>query len=125
MLQGWHSGPSKNTHLVIVKSSLNIADIHYAFASALDDILTRNRRRKAVILFPHTSTDRYGRLSTFPKNWLAIKGLIQEAFNNDVPVVAPAGNGANARVPIDIDSVPALWGIQSTSVSRVLIRTTM
>lgn len=94
-----------------MKSSLNIADIHFSFATAIDDILTNNRKRKSVILFPNTSAARYNRFSVVPKNWDAVKGLIREAFDNDIPVVVPAGNGAVSSAPRAVDSVPALWGV--------------
>ena len=99
-----------------MKSSLSIADIHFSFFTALDDIINNGRRRKSVILFPHTSIKRYDRFSVLPKNWEAIKALIQEAFDNDVPVVVPAGNGDMGRSsPRRIDTVPALWGIRSNA----------
>ena len=94
-----------------MKSSLNIADIHFSFAAAIDDILTNGRKRKSVILFPSTSADRYNRFSAVPKNWAAVRGLILEAFDNDIPVVVPAGNGALGSAPRAVDSVPALWGV--------------
>ena len=98
-----------------MKSSLNIADIHFAFSTALDDIIANDRKRKSVILFPNTSAKRYNRFTVVPKNWAAIYGLMQEAFSNDIPVVVPAGNGALSSAPRAIDTVPALWGISSSA----------
>lgn len=98
-----------------MKSSLDIADIHFSFSTALDDILIKDRKGKSVILFPHTSIDRYTRFSTLPKSWGTVKGLIGEAFDNDIPVVVPAGNGALSITPRAINTVPALWGVSSSA----------
>ena len=110
-IQGWITGVSKNSHLVVMKSSLNIADIHYAFSTALDDIITKGRVRKSVILFPHASVDQYNRFTRVPKNWDAIRGLIREAFAHDIPVVVPAGNYGVASAPRAVNTVPAIWGV--------------
>jgi len=116
---GLTNGVSKNSHLVMIKAGLTIADTHFAFATALDDILTKDRKRKAVLLFPRSSTDKFSQASPTPKNWAVIRALINDFFAADIPVIVPAGNGARTAAPNEINSVPALWGIVSSAQAAV------
>ena len=107
---GWKNGVSKNSRLVIMKASLTVADQHWAFASALDDILQKGRQRRAVIVYPRVSTqaadyvDREGPRSM----WSAIRNLINELSHDaGIPVVVAAGN-----FPLSskrINTYPGIW----------------
>ena len=117
---GWRSGVSKNSQLVIMKASLTVADQHWAFAAALDDILAKGRQKRAVIVYPRTSTQaaddayRGGHLYM----WSAIQNLIDE-LNRDagILVVVPAGNFATRSKRID--TFPGIWA-DSKPVSQGL-----
>lgn len=77
---GWTNGVSKNSRLVVIKAGFEIADTHWAFATALDNILITGRQRKSVVLFPRASTDKFKAASVVPSNWLAVKTIMQEMF---------------------------------------------
>ena len=105
---GWKTGVSKNSQLVVIKALTTLADVTFAFAAALDDIIAKHRQGRAVVLYPTTSTLALG-MAPLPKSWLSIRKLIQELFAHDVVVVTAAGNDA-ARNPA-VDTVPAAWGL--------------
>ena len=108
---GWKNGVSKNSQLVIMKSSLKLADQHWAFTAALDDILQKGRQKKAVIVYPRTSTrdasDVYRKGPLFM--WEAIGNLIHELSHDaGVLVIVPAGNFILRSK--SIDTLPGVWG---------------
>ena len=105
---GWKTGVSKNSRLVVMKSLPTVADVNFAFAAALDDIIEKKRQGRAVVLYPATSIKTYARYG-LPKNWWSVKEIIKELFAQDVVVVTGAGNDA-ARSLL-LDTVPAMWGL--------------
>lgn len=106
---GWKTGVSKNSQLVVMKSLPTIADINFAFAAALDDIIARDRQGKAVVVYPATSLQTFGPRSVLPRNWQSVKELIQELFAQDVVVVTGSGN--NAARSSGLNTLPAIWGL--------------
>ena len=106
---GWKTGVSKNSQLVMMKSLLTVADVNFAFAAALDDILEKGRQGKAVVVYPATSIETFSAGSSLPSNWKSVKGLIQELFAQNVVVVTAAGN--NAARTTTLNTVPAMWGL--------------
>lgn len=107
---GWRSGVSKNSQLVIMKASLTVADQHWAFAAALDDILAKGRQKRAVIVYPRASTqaadDAYRGGNLYM--WSAIQTLIDELSREaGILVVVPAGNYATRSQRID--TFPGIW----------------
>ena len=104
---GWKNGVSKNSQIVMLKTSMTIADENWAFAKALDDIIEKDRQGKAVVIYPRLS------LSTNPgmelsANWESIRQIMQDLFSADVVVVTCAGNEALKRSSV-ITQLPALW----------------
>lgn len=104
---GFKNGVSKNSKLVIVKSSRTIADNHWAFAAAYDHIVRNRRQGRAVILYARCSEEKYRFDSILPPYWSGIKDLMIELFAQNVHIVACAGNEGQ-RSPT-IDTVPAIW----------------
>ena len=91
-----------------MKSLPTVADINFAFAAALDDIIEKKRQGRAVVLYPATSTKRFARHG-LSRNWWSVKELITELFAQDVVVVTGAGNDAVRT--LSLDTVPAMWGL--------------
>ncbi len=108
---GWKTGVSKNSQLVMIKSLPTLADINFAFAAALDDILQKDRQGEAVVIYPATSTQQFAPGSPMPRNWKSVHELIQDLLAEDVVVVTAAGNDA-ARTSA-LDTVPAMWALDS------------
>lgn len=92
-----------------MKSLSTIADINFAFAAALDDIIAKDRQSRAVVVYPSTSINPFGAGSALPRNWQSVKELIQELFAQDVVVVTGAGN--NAVSSERLNTFPAVWGL--------------
>ena len=91
----------------MIKSSPTLADVNFAFAAALDDIIAKGRQSKAVVVFPAESTETFTVESTLPRNWRSVKELIQELFAQNVVVVTGAGN--NAEGSPTMNTLPAMW----------------
>lgn len=106
---GWKTGVSKNSQLVVMKSLPTLADVNFAFAAALDDIIEKDRQGKTVVVYPATSIQTFGAGSSLPRNWQSVRELIQELLAQDVVVVTAAGNhAARSSAP---DTVPAIWAL--------------
>ena len=119
---GWKDGVSKNSRLVIMKSSLTLADQHWAFSTALDDIISKGRQRRAVILYPRASTQAAERIGRVGREgpvemWIAIKDLIDELSREaGALTVVPAGNFATRSKKID--TFPGIWASNSNPLSE-------
>ena len=108
---GWKTGVSKNSQLVVIKSLPTVADVNFAFATALDDIIEKRRQGKAVVVYPQTSIQRFRVGTAVPRNWRSVYELIQELFTQNVVVVTAAGNHA-ARSSA-LDTIPAIWALDA------------
>ena len=108
---GWKTGVSKNSRLVVMKSLATLADINFAFAAALDDIIVKRRQGRAVVLYPATSIQTFSAKSALPRNWQSVRELMQDLFAQNVVVVTGSGNDA-ARSSA-LDTVPAIWASDS------------
>ena len=119
---GWKDGVSKNSRLVIMKSSLTLADQHWAFSAALDDILSKRRQRRSVILYPRASTQTAESIERGGgggpvEMWIAIKNLIDELSREaGTLTVVPAGNFATRSK--QIDTFPGIWASNSNPFSK-------
>ena len=119
---GWNDGVSKNSRLVILKSSLKLADQHWAFTTALDDIISKRRQRRAVILYPRASTQAAESIGRGEEGgpvemWIAIKNLIDELSRKaGALTVVPAGNFATRSKKID--TFPGIWASNSNPLSK-------
>ena len=119
---GWRDGVSKNSRLVIMKSSLKLADQHWAFSAALDDIISKGRQRRAVILYPRASTQAAENIGRGGgggpvEMWIAIKNLIDELSREaGTLTVVPAGNFATRSKKID--TFPGIWASNSNPLSE-------
>jgi len=91
------NGVSKRSHLVMLKIDNTAPNVIWGFATALDDIVAKNRQGRAVIAYPNTaispSTPGFP-----PYPWSYAYSYMQDLFRNDVPVVVPSGNFALERV---------------------------
>ena len=104
---GWKDGVSKNSRLVIMKSSLTPSDQHWAFSAALDNILSKRRQRRAVIPYPRASTQTAENIERGGgggpvEMWIAIKTPIGELSRGTGTLnVVPAGDFATRSKKID------------------------
>ena len=108
---GWKTGVSKNSQLVMMKSLLTAADVNFAFAAALDDIMEKGRQGRSVVVYPATSIETFTARSALPRNWRSVHELIQELFAQNVVLVTAAGN--NVARTSTLDTVPAMWALES------------
>lgn len=104
---GWKTGVSKNSQLVVMKSLPTLADINFAFAAALDDIIVKRRQSRAVVLYPATSIQTFSAKSALPRNWRSVQEIMQDLIAQNVVVVTGSGN--NAARSQALDTVPAIW----------------
>lgn len=93
-----------------MKASLTVAGQHWAFSAALDDILSKGRQKKAVILYPRVSTktadDDYREGPRFM--WSAIQDLV-DTLSQDAGILTIVAAGNAGALSRKIDRYPALW----------------
>ena len=112
---GRKNGVSKTTSLVIVKSSLNLVDIVWAFKQIVNAVATQKGRPVVVLLA--ATTNLAWRLSMlqdarFSRLYLRMENLISLG----AVIVVPAGNyGARSY---NVDTVPAVFASLSRIPSR-------
>lgn len=104
---GTINGVSKYSRLVVVKASLDLADTELAFRLAYDDIVSKRRQKKSVVLFPRSSLESYSPGVTLPEKWDSIMDIMQLLFEQGVEIVVPADNHGTSRFALD--TVPAIW----------------
>lgn len=89
---GWHSGVSKNSKLVVMKASHTLADNTWAFARILQDIISRQRQYKSVVLYPRCSIPLFEPGDAPTEGWEYVLLLMQELLDRDVNIVTCAGD---------------------------------
>ncbi|KAL8942190.1 MAG: hypothetical protein Q9216_001798 [Gyalolechia sp. 2 TL-2023] len=105
---GWIHGVSKNSRLVVVKTSHSMADNEWAFAAAYDDIVRKGRVHSSVVLYARSSQVTYTLSSMLPEHWAGIRDLLFEMIDRDIMVVTSAGNeGVTNQYA---NTIPAIWG---------------
>ena len=106
---GRKTGISKHSHLVILKASLDMVDLTWAFRRALKDIHDKQRQAKVVTVLPWTS--KYSFTANRRKwgyEWKALLEIVQEIGDKDIITVVSAGNNGETKGRA-IDTLPALW----------------
>ncbi|EON63353.1 hypothetical protein W97_02580 [Coniosporium apollinis CBS 100218] len=111
---GTEYGSAKKATLVVVKmKDRSLGEIIAAWIFALQDIKDKQRTKKSVITMSLCSIDPVdpNNLSDARKEE---RNAIEEAFKNDVPVLAAAGNKAEKERPDgklreEIDTAPAVY----------------
>ena len=105
---GWRNGLSKNSRLIVMEASETVADQHWEFSAALDDIL-RKDLQKAVIVYLRASAlavdDFYREGQHFM--WDAMRNLIYER-SHDADILAVAAAGDFATHSKSIDTFPGI-----------------
>ena len=103
---GLNHGVSKESKIIMLKSSQRLRDILWAFSRARDSVRSAGIGGRAVILFTAAATftnERY----IF---WIRIKEIMQELFEAGAIIVVPAGNYAQTKKRYkEIDTIPARW----------------
>ncbi|KAL6719490.1 hypothetical protein ACLMJK_003730 [Lecanora helva] len=105
---GLEHGVSKESKILMFKSSQRLGDILWAFSTIRDTFKSGSRegQKGSVILF--TASARSSS-ETLPY-WIRIKDIIQELFQAGAIVVVPAGNYVEGKAQSrQIDTIPALW----------------
>ena len=103
---GWKTGVSKNSRLVIMKSSHSLQDITFAFFAAFEDIMAKSRQKKAVVVYPRTSLRTFVDDSHLPPEWDFLSNIITNMRYPGIAVVTSAGN--NAARSKNLDTFPAV-----------------
>ena len=107
---GARNGVSKTTRLVVVKSSLNLVDITWAFQQIVNDVAGQNRKRVVVLLAATTrvpwSPESF-QDARFSRLYLRMKDLVDLG----AVVVVPSGN--YGRRSFFADTVPAVFASPS------------
>ncbi|CAF9934669.1 MAG: hypothetical protein ALECFALPRED_006056 [Alectoria fallacina] len=112
---GDKNGVSKTTQLVIVKSSLNVVDIAWAFQQIVNTAAKQNTPRVIVLLAATTKTSWHSGLFEdlrFSRLYLRMQNLI----NLGAVVVVPSGNYGERS--LFVDTVPAVFASPSTTLGR-------
>lgn len=102
---GSNLGVASNAHMIVLKAKPTPADNLWAFEHAHDDIIDKQRKGKAVILFA-----RGARLTGMDNDdpWPALKPKFPKLFADDIVIVTSSGN--NGRTGhTDVDLVPKTW----------------
>ncbi len=103
---GWKTGVSKNSRLVVMKSSHSLQDITFAFFTAFEDIMAKSRQKKAVVVYPRTSLRTFVDDSHLPPEWDFLSTIISDMRYPGIIVVTSAGN--NAARSKNLDTFPAI-----------------
>lgn len=103
---GWKTGVSKNSRLVIMKSSHSLQDITFAFFAAFEDIVAKSRQKKAVVVYPRTSLRTFVDDPHLPPEWDFFANIITDMRYPGIAVVTSAGN--NAARSKNVDTFPAV-----------------
>lgn len=100
------NGVSKTTRLVVVKSSLNLVDIAWAFQQIVNSVAKQKSNRVVVLLAATTRTAWQSEMfqdARISRLYLRMENLI----NLGAVVVVPSGN--HARRNRIVDTVPAVF----------------
>ena len=115
---GKWNGISQFIEKIILKASLTLDDMVWAFSRALDDIIANDRQGKSVVIFAATSSNSES-ISTAKYPWTLIHSTMRDMFDADVLVVVPAGNYAEDPThDKDVDTMPARWAELCISTDR-------
>ena len=106
-IAGARFGVAKDTHIEILKATLNVADLTWAFLKARDDIRWRNREKKSVILFTGGALEPFYPGQDLQQPWTRLKQLMQDLIDADVVIVVSSGNQAQRNPRVDL--IPAVW----------------
>ena len=101
-------GVSKDTPLIIVKSSTLHGDIAWAWVKVRDDIRA-NPGRKAVVVFATGSVDVYTPGSTVKEPWSSIRTHMADIISMDGVIVVAAGNSRRGNDRKAVDIFPAVF----------------
>ena len=82
---GWKTGVSKNSRLVVMKSSHSLQDITFAFFTAFEDIMAKSREKKAVVLYPRTSLRTFVDDSHLRPEWDFLSTIILDMRYPGIP----------------------------------------
>ena len=105
---GLNNGVSKNSRLVIMKATVSMVDVTWAFSSALRDIRDKSRTGKSVVVLPWTSASAFNQDRTdWGWDWEALKLIMADLLAEQTVIVVSAGNFAD-RSDL-IDTLPAIW----------------
>ena len=107
---GARNGVSKTSQLVVVKSSLNLVDIAWAFQQIVNDVANRKDRKVVVLLTATMKTAWQSEFfldARFSRLYLRMQNLI----NLGAVVVVPSGNYAQRT--FFADTVPAVFASAS------------
>ena len=105
------TGVSKNSRLVIMKSSHWMYDELSAWENILNDIIQKGRGGRSVVVYARsTYPTRYSRtapLVSLPSEWQQIRLLMEAIVKLDVSIVVSAGN--HRTETSGLDTLPSAW----------------
>ena len=104
---GVHYGVAKQSQLIVAKAGLDDTELIEIWAKIQNDILTKGRQGRSVVLFARTADPAVPVEIPQREVWEQTKIIMEELIADDVIIVTGSGN--EGEIWDEITAWPALW----------------